>query len=161
MSLLRRVKGIWARRMFLVPLLCVPALLLTGLLVEIRVLSIGAQGPIYRVSKGDVFSLEYTHSMYGVPVLERFRVGEEAFTLFHVASSEAALEYFGIESGAEPNVRRTLRSFSVPAGSVGNHRLRIRDREIRLETLGGKEESVVIRLTRMSLFRYLVQRIER
>jgi hypothetical protein len=160
MSLPRRGKGVSERRLLLVPLLCVPALLLTGLLVRIQVLSIGAQGPTCRVSQGEVFSLEYVHSMYGVPVQERFRVEEESFTLFHVVSSQAALEYLGIESGAEPNVRRTLRSFSVPTGSVGNHRLRIGDREIGLGTLKG-EGSVVIRLTRMSLFRYLAHRIGR
>jgi hypothetical protein len=160
MSLPRRGKGVRGRNMLLVPLLCVPALLLTGLLVEIQVLSIGAQGPIYKVSQGEVFSLEYVHSMYGVPVLERFRVEKESFTLFHVVSSQAALEYFGIAGSAEPNVQRTLRGFSVPAGSVGSHRLRIGDREISLGTLKG-EGSVVIRLTRMSLFRYLVHRIWR
>lgn len=122
---------------------------------SVLALRVGEPGVLLRVSPGDLFTLRYTHSMYGVEVDERFRVDPGAFTLIHVKTSPAALEYFGIESAEMGNVRRTLDRFSVPTASTGDHRLLLNDRVLKLHALSGGHDSVPVRLETLSLFQYL------
>ncbi|MGE5839570.1 MAG: hypothetical protein ACM34H_06515, partial [Deltaproteobacteria bacterium] len=107
------------RRFFLYPLLCSAVAAFLASLIPVTVLRVGETGPLRKVSAGDTFILRYTHSMYGVEVREHFRVGSEEFILTQVDSSEAVLEYFGIEDPGPNNVARTLQAFAIPGASVG------------------------------------------
>lgn len=148
-------KGMQRARLLLYPLLCLGGVVFLASLLPVQVLSIGERGPLWKVSAGDIFTLRYLHSMYGVEVRESFRIGEEDFTLYHVDSSEAALEYFGIERSGPNNVRTTLQAFTIPGGSVGRHELLLNGCRIQLHTLHGEKDPVTVRLVRMSLLTYL------
>lgn len=154
-------KGMQRVRFLLYPLLCLGGFVFLVSLMPVRALSVGDRGPLWKVSEGDTFTLRYTHSMYGVEVRENFRIGQEDFTLYQVDSSEAALEYFGIEHSGPNNVRRTLQTFTVPGGSVGHHEILLKDRRIQLGSLGGERNPVTVRLVRMSLLEYLVNDLRR
>jgi hypothetical protein len=154
-------KGMQRVRFLLYPLLCLGGFVFLISLLPVQVLSVGERGPLWKVSEGDTFTLRYTHSMYGVEVRENFRIGQEDFTLYQVDSSEAALEYFGIEHSGPNNVRRTLQTFTVPGGSVGHHELLLKDRRIQLRSLGGEQDPITVRLVRMSLLEYLVHNLRR
>jgi hypothetical protein len=94
--------------------------------------------------------------MYGVPVVEKFRVDRETFTLFHVLAAEAALEYFGIEGNDEGNVERSVHEMTIPKESIGDHRLSVRGFEIRLKELSGDTEKISISLTKEPLLLSLI-----
>jgi hypothetical protein len=141
--------------------LCLGGVLFLVSLLPVAALSIEERGPLWKVSAGDTFTLRYTHSMYGVEVREHFRIDQEDFTLYHVDSSEAVLEYFGIEHSGPNNVRRTLQAFTIPGGSVGHHELLLNACRIQLHTLRGERASITVRLVRMSLFMYLMRTLRR
>lgn len=146
-------------------LLCLVSLIILisilGLLVRVQVLAVGSGGPGFRVSEGDTFDLEYTQSMYGVPVRERFRVEKGAFTLFHVVSTGAALEYLGIEGRREENVRRRTKEFSVPEGSIGGHVLHVKGRMVSLEKVNCDSGHITVRLERKPLLAFLISHVWR
>lgn len=123
------------------------AVLAAGWLFRFQVLKVGDEGPCLRVSD-DVISLRFTHSMYGVPVEERLRVEGRRMVLFHVVTSDAALEYYGIEGRGEGNARREIDRFSIPRGSVGGQTLTVKNRRIVLRDLPGGQGSVTIGLAR-------------
>lgn len=148
-------------RFLLYPLLCLGGVLFLVSLLPVAALSIEERGPLWKVSAGDTFTLRYTHSMYGVEVREHFRIDQEDFTLYHVDSSEAVLEYFGIEHSGPNNVRRTLQAFTIPGGSVGHHELLLNACRIQLHTLRGERAPITVRLVRMSLFMYLMRTLRR
>jgi hypothetical protein len=154
-------EGMQRVRFFLYPLLCLGGFVFLISLLSVQVLSVGERGPLWKVAAGDTFTLRYTHSMYGVEVRENFRIGQEDFTLYQVDSSEAALEYFGIEHSGPNNVRRTLQTFTVPGGSVGHHEILLKDRRVLLRSLGGERNPITVRLVRMSLLEYLVHNLRR
>ena len=135
----------------LYPCLLAAGVLGVAFLLRIPVLRIGSGGPCVPVSEGDVISLRYTHSMYGVPVEERLRVEGCRLVLFHMVTSDAALEYYGIERRGEGNARRVVERFSVPRGSIGGQTLTVRERRIVLRELPGEQESVTIGLERIPL----------
>jgi hypothetical protein len=118
------------------------------------VLEIGRRGPRIWVQDGDLISLLYIQSMYGVPVVERLRVEDGRLVLFEVASSTAALEYLGIETSGPHNVRRVLQEFSILADSVGDHVLHAGERRIPLASVPADEGRILIRLARPPLFVY-------
>ncbi len=157
MKILSRHRGVFA-------LLC---LLLLGILVviisliKVYVLKIGHPGLYYRVVKGDVITLEYTHSMYGVTVTERLRVKDGYLELFHVKSNDAALEYFGIEGRGENNVKNILKEFTIPADSVGQHKLFVKDHEILLSNICTKDHRIRIGVTKQPLVSYYIDSIWR
>jgi hypothetical protein len=139
---------------------------LTGLgfllsLIPVQGLSIGEKGLLWRVSAGDTFTLRYTHSMYGVEVREDFRIGHEEFTLYQVDSSGAALEYFGLEHSGPNNVQRTVKAFSIPRGSVGNHEILFKDCRVQLHELSMADEPISVALVRISVLEYLMHRLRR
>jgi len=148
-------------RRSLYPLLGAGGLVSIFFLLPVQTLSVGERGPLWRVSPGDSFTLHYIHSMYGVEVREIFRIGPEDFTLHGVESSPAALEYFGIESPGPNNVRRTLKTFTVPAGSAGDHELRLNGCRVRLGAWGEEQGRTTVSLARMSLIRYLRELLRR
>ena len=121
-----------------------------------QVLEVGRSGPHVWVREGDLVSLHYTQSMYGVPVEERLRVEAGHLVLFEVVSSDAALEYLGIENRGPQNASRVLQEFSIPAASVGNHELCVGDHRIPLAAVPADEGRINIRLTRPPLFIYLI-----
>jgi hypothetical protein len=135
--------------------LFVAGVLTAGFLVRFQVLKIGDEGPCVRVSEGEIISLRYTHSMYGVPVEERLRVEGRHLALFHMVTSDAALEYYGIEGRDEGNARRVLDQFDIPRDSVGGQTLTVRNRRIVLRDLPGKQRSVTVRLARESILLYV------
>lgn len=154
-------KGVQRLRFLLYPLLCLGGVLFLVSLLPVAALSIEERGPLWKVSAGGTFTLRYTHSMYGVEVREHFRIDQEDFTLYHVDSSEAVLEYFGIEHSGPNNVRRTLQAFTIPGGSVGHHELLLNACRIQLHTLRGERAPITVRLVRMSLFMYLMRTLRR
>jgi len=133
------------------------ACLLAG--IRPQVLEIGRAGPHVWVREGDLVSLHYTQSMYGVPVEERLRVEAGRLVLFQVVSSDAALEYLGIETHGPHNTSRVLQEFSIPAASVGNHVLCVGDHCIPLAAVPADGGSVLIRLARPPLFTYLIHHL--
>jgi hypothetical protein len=134
------------------------ALAVACLLAGIRpqVLEIGRAGPHVWVHEGDLVSLHYIQSMYGVPVEERLRVEAGCLVLFQVVSSDAALEYLGIETRGPHNASRVLQEFSIPAASVGNHVLCVGDHRIPLAAVPADGGRILIRLARPPLFTYLI-----
>jgi hypothetical protein len=120
------------------------------------VLEVGHSGPRIWVREGDLVSLRYTQSMYGVPVEERFRVEEGRLALFEVVSSDAALEYLGIENKGAGNAARVLQEFSIPAASVGGHILSAGGRRIALASVPAQDGGIRIRLARQPFIVYLV-----
>jgi len=153
--------GVRKAKFLLYPLLCAGGLIFLLSLLTVQALRIGERGPLWRVSSGDTFTLRYTHSMYGVEVRENFRIGPEHFILYGVESSAAALEYFGIESPGPNNIHRTLKAFTVPAGSTGNHELLLNDCRIRLQAREEERGGTTVRLVRMSLVKYLMDVLRR
>jgi len=142
-------------------LLCISIAVFAGLLIKVQILEIGDKGPSYRVSRGDVITLRYTHSMYGVPVTERLRVENGYFEIFSVASSDAALEYFGIASKEEQNVKGAIKEFSIPKGSVGGHSLSVHGDTIPFATLHDEHTSIHIRLVQQPLLLQLIYTLRR
>jgi len=124
--------------------------------IRLPVVEVGRAGPRIRVKDGDPVCLHYTQSMYGVPVEERLRVEAGRLVLFEVVSSDAALEYLGIETRGPNNARRILQEFSIPADSVGNHVLDVGDLRIPLPTVPSDEGRILVRLVRPPLFIYLI-----
>ena len=124
-----------------------------------QVLEIGRTGPHVWVREEDLVSLHYTQSMYGVPVEERLRVAAGRLVLFEVVSSDAALEYLGIETRGPQNATRILQEFSIPAASVGNHVLCVGDHRILLAAVPADEGRILIRLARPPLFTYLIHQL--
>ena len=91
--------------------------------VRPQVLEVGRSGANIWVRDGELVRLQYTQSMYAVPVEERFRVEGGRLVLFEVVSSDAALEYLGIETKGAGNAKNIVQEFFVPAHSVGGYRL--------------------------------------
>jgi hypothetical protein len=146
----------------LLVLLFVAALAVIGLWKHVLVVQIDGPGVLVPVSHGDAFFRTYMHSMYQVPVTEKFRLEEGHFRLVHVQTeSDAVLAYLGIESRDEPNADAQLKEFSIPAASIGKHVLRFSDRDIALGTDEGRDGRIRVRLTRVPLFTYLAHLIWR
>lgn len=120
------------------------------------VLEVGRQGPRRWVREGDLISLHYTQSMYGVPVAEHLRVEDGRLVVFEVDSTDAALEYLGIETKGPHNVKRVLQEFSIPADSMGNHMLVAGGHCIPLSSVPADEGRIRVRLARPPLFIYLI-----
>ena len=97
--------------------------------------------------------------MYGVPVEERLRVERGRLMLFEVVSTDAALEYLGIETRGANNARRVLQEFSIPADSVGNHVLFVDGLRIPLSFVPSEAGSIRIRLVRQPFFIYLIHQL--
>ena len=153
----RQYRDCWRARPLLYLALTLAGCIVVAYAVSIQVLQVGEGGPVFRVAEGEVFSLCYTQSMYGVPVTEKFKVEDGRFVLFHVISSEAALEYFGIERKEENNVRRVVTEFLIPRSSIGKHALVIRNSKIDLSDADGQEEDINVRMAQMPFIIYASQ----
>lgn len=136
-------------------LLCVSAACFAVLLIKVQILKIGDSGIFFRVINGNIITLRYTHSMYGVPVTERLRVENGRLELFHVKTSDAALEYFGIEEKGENNVKNSLKEFIIPADSVGQHSLSVQGHEISLSNIPAESKKIYITIVKQPLILYL------
>jgi len=135
------------------------ALVVAGIGKKVLVLEIGDLGVLVPVRVGEVFFHSYTQSMYGVSVQEKFRIEDGCFRLVHVSTpSGAALAYLGIEKKDEPNVDETFREFTIPAASIGNHALRVHDKEFPLGTAAERDGRIRVRLVKMSLLAYVAHR---
>jgi hypothetical protein len=121
-----------------------------------QVLEVGRSGPTIWVHEGELVRLQYTQSMYAVPVEERFRVESNCLVLFEVVSSDAALEYLGIEAKGACNARNVIKEFFIPADSVGGYRLSTAHRLIDLADLAAENGRIRVRLTRQPLVVYLI-----
>lgn len=130
-----------------------------GLGIRPQILEVGRSGPFFWVREGDLVCLHYTQSMYAVPVEERFRVEGGRLVLFEILSTDAALEYLGVESRGAGNANSVLREFSVPADSVGDHMLTVGDRRISLKSVPTDQDRIYIRLVRQPLLIYLIHRL--
>lgn len=95
--------------------------------------------------------------MYGVLVEERFRVQGTRLVLFEVASTDAALEYLGIETKGAGNARIVMQGFIIPANSLGGYRLSASDRHVDLADVPVENDAKIhVRLTRWPLVVYLI-----
>jgi len=142
-------------------LLCISVSIIAVLLIQVQVLKIGDSGLFFRVINGNIITLRYTHSMYGVPVTERLRVESGSLELFHVITSDAALEYFGIEGKDENNVKNSLKEFTIPTGSVGQHTLSVQGHEILLSNIRTKGQKIHINIIKQPLASYYIDSIWR
>jgi hypothetical protein len=142
-------------------LLCISVAIVAVLLIKVQVLKIGDFGPFFRVVNGNIITLRYTHSMYGVSVTERLRVENGCLELFHVVTSDAALEYFGIEGKDENNVKNSLKEFTIPKESVGRHTLSIQGHEILLSNIRTKDQKIHIIIIKQPLVSYYIDSIWR
>lgn len=133
----------------LYPLFLLSGLCVIGLSIRIQVLQIGEV--MLPAPVGAVFTHEFTHSMYRVPVSERFRIEDGTFALFHVKTTDAALEYYGIERREAGNVSGKFTEFAIPAASIGNHVITMGDRAIPLAPSTEQSGSIHIRLVRRPL----------
>jgi hypothetical protein len=141
------------------PIVC---LLAAGWVFHLRVVEVGDQGLCFPAKNGDVISHTFFHSIYDVPVIERLKVREGSFNLFHVDSpSDAALEYYMIEGRHEGNVNRNIIEFCIPKSSNGGHVLNINDQSIVLGNTLTEGKSVCIRLNRLPVIVYCVRRLWR
>jgi hypothetical protein len=137
-------------------------LLALGLPANLQVLEVGGPDTVLSVSKGDVFFHEYTHSMYGVQVSEKFRIEDGHFRLVHVMTqSDAVLEYFGIEKRGEHNADGTFQEFTIPAASCGNHILRLHNLELSLGTLQHRSGRIHLKLKGVPVWAYVTRLIWR
>jgi hypothetical protein len=127
--------------------------------VRPQILEVGRGGPRIWVGEGEVVSLHYTQSMYGVPVEERLRVEAGRLVLFEVVSSDAALEYLGIETRGPNNASRILQEFFLAADSVGGQVLEVGRRRIPLSSVPSDDGRIRVRLARPPLFTYLIHHI--
>lgn len=83
------------------------------------------RGTVHRIHlrPGEIFSVEYHHSMYEQPVTEDFAVDEEGRLVLRAVTSPSAAvrEYFGITSGGDRHpMRRTMQQivFRIATGTV-------------------------------------------
>ena len=145
----------------LYPCLFIVGILTVGFLVRFQAIRVGDRGQCVPVSEGDVITLRYTHSMYGVPVEERLRVEGGHLVLFHVVTSDAALEYYGIEKRGEGNAKRVVDRFAIPRDSVGGQTVTVRNRSIQLRELPEEDGYVTVRLVRERIIPYIAHCIWR
>ena len=151
-----RGSGCRTTALILVPLVFFAALLVAGIGKKVLVLEIEGPNVVLPVSEGDVFLHTYTHSMYGVPVQEKFRIQDGHFRLVHIMTqSDAVLAYLGIEGKDEPNVDETFREFTIPAASVGNHAIRVRGTNVPLGTHEGRGGRVRVSIVSIPVLVYL------
>jgi len=151
--------GYRIKRFVLYPILCIVLLFISGFLVHLQVLVVGTQVPFIKVRNGEILTLKYIHSMYGVDVFESMRIENNLFEIFHVSTSEAALEYFGIEKKDTGNVQRVVKEFSIPKESTGNHVLILRDKELKINECGDEDGNIYIRIRKVPLLLYTVYSI--
>lgn len=138
------------------------ALSAVGLWKDLLVVTIDSPNVMVPVSEGDVVFRTYMHSMYQVPVSEKFRIEYGHFKLVHVETqSDAVLAYLGLEGKNEPNAHGNFREFSVPAASIGDHVLRFHDRDIPLGTHEGPDGSIHVKLARVPLLAYFARLVWR
>jgi len=134
------------------------ALFTVGLCKNLLLVQINCPEVVARVSEGEVLVHTYIHSMYQVPVSEKFRIERGHFRLFHVKTdSYAALEYLGLETKDEPNVDGKFTEFAIPPASIGNHVLRLHDRDILLGTDQNRDASIRVKLVEEPLLVYVAR----
>ncbi|MEW6112885.1 MAG: hypothetical protein AB1664_12210 [Thermodesulfobacteriota bacterium] len=154
--------GRGAKALLLFLAILAAALLTVGLCKNLLLVQIDNPEMLIWVSEGDVLVHTYMHSMYQVPVSERFRIERGHFMLFHVKTdSYAALEYLGLQRKDEPNVDEKFREFSIPSASIGNHALRLHDSDIPLGTHQDKEGSIRVKLVEMPALMYVASLLRR
>ncbi|AFM23547.1 hypothetical protein [Desulfomonile tiedjei] len=152
------------RRRVVLLCICLSAVLLLawGLQTNLQVVEIGDSGPSLLVRNGNLFCHEYTHSMYGAQVVEKFRIEDGHFRIFHVMTqSDAVLEYFAIEKRGEHNVDGTFQKFSIPAASIGKHILKLEDYELSLDKPEQKGGSIHVKLLQVPFWAYAARLIRR
>jgi hypothetical protein len=159
---MKRRSRLETRALILLPVILILALSGAAFRNDLVVLEIGTPEVVLPVSEGDVFVHTYVHSMYQVPVSEKFRIEDGNFRLVHVMTeSEAALEYLGLESKEEPNVNRTCNEFTILAASIGSHSLRVKDRYVPLATIADSDGRIKVKLRRVALLGYCARTIWR
>jgi hypothetical protein len=125
---------------------------------SIQVLQLKPPDVLYRLPQGALFTMRFTHSMYGVEVRQYFRAGKDNIILYQVESAESALEYYGIGGQGPGNVSQQITEFTIPGGSVGNYQLYIDGYWV---DCSHPTERTTIRLDKITLFEYLMRLIRR
>lgn len=135
-------------------------IIISGLLFKFPVLEISSPGTLIPVNEGDQFIHSFTHSMYQAPVNEQFIIENGQLRLLAVMTpSVAVLEYFGLNSQDVRNLNLVFESFTIPVASIGAHIIKIRDSVINLETGEDRQERIHLKISRMNLWEYLLQRL--
>ncbi len=133
---------------------------LSGLLFSFPVLEISSPRNLIPVNDGDQFIHSFTHSMYQAPVNETFIIENGQLRLLAVMTpSVAVLEYFGLDSQDVRGRNLVFESFTIPVASVGAHIIKIRDTEINLETGEDCPEKIHLKISRINLWEYLLERL--
>lgn len=144
---MKAIKGHRKRLLLLCPFFLAVGFVIAGYFIKAQVLEIGDGGLSFSVKPGEIFAHCFIHSMYDVPVCEKFRVEKGTFTLFYIETqSDAALEYYGIEKRQENNVNRRFTEMIIPAESSGRHRIQIGNREIHPDKSYTKDRHIRIRI---------------
>ncbi len=150
-----KIKG-YRRRLFpLYPFFLLIALCAAAYFINLQTLMIGSNDVFFAVKPGDVFIHKFVHSMYDVEVKEKFLIGSDGFTLFHVETSDSALEYYAIEGRHENNVNRRFNDILIPSESMGRHSIEINNHILNLEKFSGRSRHIRIKLEKMPLVSYL------
>ncbi len=141
------------------------------LLVPVHSLEITEAGTnrlLWRVpaKDGETVDLEYTHSITGAPVTERFRVTGGGLRLVEIASTgEAALQYLAQDPPYESRGARlvsardgpTVGELTIRIGQTGRQTLAVGGRTIPLYR-AGEGEAVRLAVTRRPLALVLTKR---
>ena len=130
--------------------------MILGLLLKVTVLEISSPGRLLRVCDSEELIHSYTHSMYLAPVDERFIIENGRLRLVSVITpSVAVLEYFGLNSQDTADLNLVFDSFTIPVASAGDHSVKVGNTKINLWTGASTEEKIEIRISRVSLFKYM------
>ena len=114
-----------------------------------------------RVNPSESFSIFYVHSIYLEPVIEEFRIEEEAILLEGVRTkSPAVMEYYGFEDTKEFHpVTRRLGAIYFKWGSGEGQGLIVRERKIYLSEIGERGERIRLRVVSLPLGEYLYRSV--
>jgi hypothetical protein len=111
-----------------------------------------------RISPSEPFSMFYIHSVYHEPVIEEFRVENEAIVLMGVRTkSPAVMEYYGFEDTKEFHpMNQRLGAIYFKWGVGEGQGLIVRDKKIYMSEIGEKGDRIRLRVVSMSLGKYLI-----
>ena len=113
-----------------------------------------------RISPSEPFSVFYIHSIYLEPVIEEFRIEEEAILLEGVRTkSPAVMEYYGFEDTKEFHpVARRLGAIYFKWGTGEGQGLIVRERKIYLSEIGERGDRIRLRVESVPVGEYLLMR---
>ncbi len=125
--------------------------------VTLIVLDIRGEKKLIPINEGDELTHSYVHSMYQVPVSEKFILRDGRLKLTRVDTPNVSvLEYFGLTDPDVEHLGLYFDSFTTPAASVGSHTVQIRNSEVDVGTAEGIEGKISLSVWKTNnLFYYM------